>query len=133
MHPIRNDESRYVYRISGYNMNRVIFSLMLALIFSVNANGFSCKGEVLSIAIGPTSGVLQVNAGHGVHYLCKLSGELNGVHQETCKAWYSMFLTAQASGRAVEQYYADSGNEGCAGLGSWVTPNPIPYYVVINK
>lgn len=97
--------------------------------------GFSCPGKVSSIALGPASGTLQVNAGYGVHYLCKIHIEHNGVHPEICKAWYSMFLSAQATGRQVIQYYDESagGAQSCSELGSWKVPNPLPYYVTLNN
>ena len=99
------------------------------------AGDFHCSGVVSSIALGPKNGTLQVNAGYGVHYLCKIHVEFNGVHPEICKAWYSMFLTAQASGKEISQSYnGDSGGAtNCTELGNWQVPNPIPYYVNINK
>ena len=93
---------------------------------AVNA-GVQCRGDVTGLAIGPTSGLLQVNNSYGWHYLCKLSTEYNGVDPETCKAWYSMFLTAKASGKQVSQYY-DDGTD-CESLGSWRVPVPFPYFV----
>ena len=97
------------------------------------AGTFSCSGEVQSVAFHPTAGTLQVNTGHGVHYLCKIHESFNGVHPDICKAWYSMFLTAQASGREVRQYYNDSAGTSCSTLGNWVVPNPMPYYVELKK
>jgi hypothetical protein len=113
-------------------VRKITYLFLLFFIFSANANAFSCKGDVLSIGLGPTNGLLQVDAGYGIHYLCKLNEEFNGVDPETCKAWYSMFLTAQASARAIEQYYRDGNGLSCSNLGSWAIPNPMPYYVVIN-
>ena len=97
--------------------------------------GFECAGAVESIAINPQSGILQVNAGYGVHYLCRIHTEHNGVHPAICKTWYSMFLTAQTSGRKITQVYDASagGAQSCAELGTWKVPNPLPYYVAINK
>ena len=82
-----------------------VLVIFLTYAWSGYASAFSCSGQVVSVAIGPTNGTLQVNAGYGVHYLCRLHTEYNGVHPEICKAWYSMFLSAQASGRPVHQYY----------------------------
>lgn len=103
--------------------------------FAATAEAFQCTGAVESIAIHPTGGTLQVNAGYGVHYLCKIHTEHNGVHPAICKTWYSMFLTAQTSGRNIDQYYSiDAGGaQSCAELGTWKVPNPLPYYVAINK
>lgn len=101
----------------------------------VTAASYSCTGNVDTIALAPNGGMLQVNTGHGVHYLCKLQVEHNGVHPDVCKAWYAMFLSAQASGRKITQLYdPDAGiAQNCAELGSWVTPNPFPYYVYITN
>jgi len=96
---------------------------------------FQCSGQVEIIALNPSNGMLQVNTGYGMHYLCQIQTEFNGVHPEVCKAWYSMFLTAQASGRPVTQNY-DSTNgdaQNCSDLGSWVTPSPSPYFVSLAK
>ncbi len=105
----------------------------LALIissFSANA-GVKCTGDVIGLAIGPKSGILQVNNGYGWHYLCQFSAEYNGVHPDTCKAWYSMFLTAKASGKQVSQYY-DNGTI-CENIGSWKVPVPFPYFVNLEN
>jgi len=107
----------------------------LALVMnSLTANAGKCTGSVVGLAIGPTSGMLQVNNGYGWHYLCKFSTEFNGVHPETCKAWYSMFLTAKASGKQVSQYY-DTGTSdtACENLGSWKVPTPFPYFVTLEN
>ena len=111
-------------------------SITLALIFwctPLIAGVFSCEGHVESIALDPTSGTLQVDTGHGVHYLCQIHQAYNGVHPEICKAWYSMFLSAQASGRKVRQNYSDANGTNCNTLGNWSVPNPMPYYVVLEK
>ena len=110
-----------------------IFCVGLTLLIgSLTANaGVACTGAVIGLAIGPTSGVLQVNNGYGWHYLCQFSGVYNGVHPDTCKAWYSMFLTARASGKQVSQYYDDG--TVCESLGSWMVPTPFPYFVLLEN
>ncbi|MCP4487137.1 MAG: hypothetical protein GY820_07450 [Gammaproteobacteria bacterium] len=105
------------------------FALSLASL-TVNA-GVKCTGLVTGLAIGPKSSILQVNNGYGWHYLCKFSAEYNGVHPDTCKAWYSMFLTAKASGKQVSQYY-DNGTV-CENVGSWKVPTPFPYFVLLEN
>lgn len=116
-------------------MKNILICGLATLVISANSHAanFSCGGKINSIALNPTSGTLQVNAGHGVHYLCKIHTEFNGVHPEICKAWYSMFLTAQASDRKIEQYYNDGSGTTCSTLGSWAVPNPMPYYVELKK
>ena len=115
-------------------MRKILFLLLMMPAVS-NASNFFCQGKVSVLAVGPTNGILQVNTGHGVHYVCKLHEEKNGVHPEVCKAWYSMYLSAMVSGKEISQGYSqiDGGAQDCASLGSWVTPNPIPYWVQIKE
>lgn len=114
-------------------LKRILFVTVLAYSFSAKAANFSCTGQVLSIGISPAGGVLQVNTGNGVHYLCKFQDTMNGVHPDVCKVWYSMFLSAQASGRAVTQIYDGASGGSCTTLGNWSVPNPMPYYVEVAK
>jgi hypothetical protein len=114
-------------------LKRILCASIFSVSIGANSANFSCPGQVSSIAISPVGGVLQVNAGTGVHYLCKFNEPMNGVHPEVCKAWYSMFLTAQASGRTITQYYDGTNGTTCATLGNWAVPNPMPYYVELNK
>ncbi|MFL0803277.1 MAG: hypothetical protein K6L81_06140 [Agarilytica sp.] len=107
----------------------IVFTLLIVCAFRSYAETFSCSGKVKNVAIGPTTAILQVNSGYGMHYLCSFKEVKNGVDPETCKAWYSMFLAAQASKREVSQSYSTSSGETCASLGSWVTPDPFPYFV----
>ena len=105
---------------------------MFAFVESASA-AFVCSGEVEAIGIDPPSGMLSVNTGHGMHFLCNLNQEANGVSANVCQAWYSMFLSAQASGRPVIQSYQDAAGKNCGNLGSWVVPDPFPYHVELHK
>lgn len=105
---------------------------LLASIFSISALAdYSCTGYVAKIAMHPINGLLQVDAGYGVHYLCKIGAEENGVTAESCAALYSSFLAAQASGRQVTLAYNENGGtaQNCSELGNWTTPDPFPYHV----
>jgi len=116
-------------------MSKIFIFLGLSLCFLSSAYGgsFTCKGHVKIIALSPGNGTLQVDTGFGTHYLCKMHEPYNGVHPDICKAWYSMFLTAQASGREVSQTYSDKNGTNCSSLGTWVVPKPLPYYVKIEQ
>lgn len=105
----------------------IIATLCVASIPAVNA-GVLCEGKVQSIAFGAGSGTLTANTGYGVHYLCNFNEVQFGVHPETCKAWYSMLLTAKASGKTIKQYYERT-DTNCSTLGNWAAPNPHPYYI----
>ncbi len=110
-------------------IKKTLVAVSIMAIATYSFAGTECKGTVKTIAFHPTGGVLQVNAGYGTHYLCKLHETFNGVHPEICKSWYSMLLTAQASGRAISQYYNFQSGQSCETVGNWDVPNPMPYYV----
>ena len=110
------------------NIKRQIYSLALTTCMSVAHAAVMCEGKVHSIALNPVGGTLTVNAGNGVHHLCNFATTQNGVNPETCKAWYSMFLTAKASGKTIRQYYERT-DPNCGTIGNWAAPNPMPYYV----
>ena len=110
--------------------------LFLAALLCVCGNAtaaFSCKGKVQTIGLDPTAGTLIVNMGHGTHYLCKIHELYNGVDPLVCRSWYSMLLSAQASGREIEQAFNGTEEQTCATLGHWAVPNPFPYYVVLAQ
>ena len=95
------------------------------------AAAFFCPGKVTTLAIGPSNGILQVNAGYGVHYLCSLSVAMNGIPPEICRSYYSMFLAAKMAGKSINQGYDDNNVVGksCGTLGNWAVPNPMPYWI----
>lgn len=112
-------------------MNKLFLTLLLVPHISYGST-FSCSGKVTTLAIGPTTGVLQVGTGYGIHYLCNLNKEMNGVNPETCRAWYSMFLTAKMADKKINQNYAQTASvQGCANLGNWSVPNSFPYWTEI--
>ncbi|XOV78403.1 MAG: hypothetical protein ACFHVJ_15835 [Aestuariibacter sp.] len=115
-------------------LSKIFFTTTLFISCAADA-AFHCSGKVQSIALGPKGGVLQVDAGFGVHYLCRIHDRMNDVPPEVCRAWFSMLLAAQASGREISQSYnpGDSGAQNCEQLGSWKVPNPFPYYVALSE
>lgn len=94
--------------------------------------GIICSGQISGLAIGPTSGILQTNYGHGWHYLCSFKAEHNGVAPEVCKIWWSMLLSAQSQNKEVQFYYDDSWGD-CSNLPNWHTPVPGPYFVNVKN
>jgi len=90
-----------------------------------------CSGQVSNLAIGPTNGLLQVNYGHGWHYICSFKAAHNGVDPEVCKIWWSMLLSAQSLKKEIHFYYDDSLG-GCSNLPNWATPVPSPYFVKMD-
>lgn len=105
----------------------------LAPVHFANA-AFSCSGQVGTLAISPGNGMISVDYGYGVHYLCSVQSALAGVDPQTCKSWYAMFLAAKVSKMPVTLTYDDTagGATSCAALGSWVFPKPAPYFVNFN-
>ena len=101
---------------------------------SAGASYFTCEGQVQSLALGPTNGIVQVNTGHGWHYICSLNYTMAHVTQETCQAWFGALLTAQSTGAVILQAYniVDGGSQNCGELGSFVAPNPLPYFLEIK-
>lgn len=93
-------------------------------------SGVVCTGKVTTLALGPRSGVLQVNNGYGVHYLCMFDQTYNCVKPDTCKVWYSMFLTAKVTGKNISQYYPNGAV--CENLGSWTVPLYFQYFVTLD-
>ncbi len=92
-----------------------------------------CTGQVSSLALNPTNGIVQANIGFGFWYLCSVSTSINGVPTEVCKTWYSTLLANQATGRPYSMYFDNGTALQCSQLGNWAVPNPMPYYVVTEK
>lgn len=115
-----------------------VLTFLASLLATVAHAQFVCSGPVSSLALGP-SGTVQVSLGSfGVWYLCELStsDSYGGVTftSDGCKGIYAMLLTAQATGQSVTMNFTSSDSGGsngtdCAALGSWVQPNPAPYYI----
>lgn len=70
---------------------------------------YACSGPVDWVAL--MENVVVVNstqAGINAGYVCELDTTANGVGAETCKAIYSMLLTAHATGQPVQWAFNDS-------------------------
>lgn len=108
-----------------------LFIFLAALLLSVNVNAATfCKGKVITLGLGPQSGMLQINIGYGVWYLCSLKSTANGIDPSVCKAWYSMFLTAKETGSKINMAFDST--TPCTGYGSWATPSVMPYWTDIE-
>jgi len=88
-----------------------------------------CEGKVKFLNISDASGVLQLDIGTGVHYICKPKQTMNGVYPAVCKAWYSMFLAAQAADKSIRQHYLSKDPEICTKLPNWEVPRPFPNFI----
>ena len=108
---------------------RYVVGITIFMLTLTSQAAITCTGPVRTLAIGPASGYLQVDAGYGVHYLCRFDAIANGVDPATCKAWYSLFLMARATGKNVNQSYQGTTATSCAQLGSWRVPVEMPYWI----
>jgi hypothetical protein len=99
-----------------------------------------CDGHVHYVALGPAHGVLQVNYGYGMHFVCSLQTPLPThvgmpawaaeIAPSTCRGLYVQFLAAKLSGQPVRVFFADPVNT-CAQIGNWVWPAGPPTHIAI--
>ncbi|MDM3869730.1 hypothetical protein QSV34_00040 [Porticoccus sp. W117] len=75
-----------------------------------DANKYSCKGTVQGVTIDPQDGRVFLEK-FGDHFawpvLCSVQTEDNGIPPESCKAIYSMLLTAQSTKKQVRFWFND--------------------------
>jgi hypothetical protein len=100
----------------------------------------ACDGHVGYVALGPAHGVLQVDYGYGIHYVCSIQTPpptqvgmpawAEAVSPSNCKGLYALFLSAQLSGKTVRVYFADPVNT-CTQIGHWVWPAGAPIHIAI--
>ncbi len=114
---------------------------LLALLFaSLSGNAwanFTCAGQLSYLGLGPQGEVYLAVQGFGVWAVCNMTGPTTvgsiTITPDGCKGWYASLLAAQKAGHAITLYFssAQSGGNGpqCTALGSWVTPNPLPYHL----
>ena len=94
--------------------------LLASAVFSSSAHAtYTCAGPVSGVQISP-GGVLSASSYAGLSWvhLCSVEAATNGVSADTCKAIYSMLLTAQATGKSVRLWFNDDPNT-CASHGPW--------------
>jgi hypothetical protein len=102
----------------GYIMKFAVF--MLLLISPASYASHSCVGKVYAVDVS-ASGTLHVNVGdlgdgNLVCYLNKVHGVFTA---ESCKAAFSLFLTAKMTGKNVRLWFANDTNPSCS-KGHWV-------------
>lgn len=88
--------------------NRFKLAAICCALFSTSAlANTTCTGTVQFAGLNPASGLLLVNYGYGVQYHCKVGETWNDVPAESCRAFYSMLLSAQLSGKRLQASYND--------------------------
>jgi len=90
-----------------------------------------CVGTVSKVALNP-QGLVQVDYGYGVHYLCSVSQNHGDFTPETCKATYSMLLSAFHAQSEVHFFFAHT-YATCADLPNWASLNPSPYHITLMQ
>jgi len=121
---------------------RFACAAMLTMFVSGNAlANFTCHGVVNSLGLTAHG---NVNVGvhtYGIWALCNLHSTFTGnggqvTAPETCRAWYAALLAAKKSETSIILYFESSASTSngpeCTALGSWVVPNPSPYYMDIR-
>jgi hypothetical protein len=115
----------------------VAFVLMLASLSGNAWANFTCAGQLSYLGLGPQGEVFLSVQGFGVWAVCNMTGPTTvgsiTITPDGCKGWYASLLAAQKAGHSITLYFssAQSGGNGpeCTALGSWVTPNPLPYHL----
>lgn len=80
------------------------------IFFSTNLFAkYTCKGQVQGVSFEPKTGALYVEKIGPLQWqrLCKVNADYNGVSPETCKAIYSILLTAQTTKKEVVLWFND--------------------------
>ena len=116
-------------------------AIILAMAAAVPAQAnFTCGGNITYLGINYTGTVVMSVAGFGIWSICNFNETIsNGgisVGPETCKAWYATLLANQKTNQQITLYFTSSASTSngpeCTALGSWVAPNPLPYFMQIS-
>lgn len=118
-------------------MKKIVSSIFGLIIMGVSITSAAypqnaCVGKVSHVGIF-SDGKLTVSNGNGVHYLCNISTETNGVSIEVCKNWHAIALAAYAANKDLAQFYNFGSEQSCSTIGNWSVPNPVPYFINIGE
>jgi len=119
---------------------RFTCAALLGILVSANAAAtIFCEGPVTYLGLH-SDGTLNVSVNnYGVWSICNLNTTFAGnggrtYAPDTCRAWYAAILAAQKAGTSVMFYFESSASSAngpeCNALGSWVIPNPSPYFML---
>lgn len=129
MNDVRNRTRRFAYAVV----------LALAAAMPANAN-FTCGGNITYLGLNYTGAVVVAVNGFGIWTICSVNESIaNGgitIGPETCKSWYATLLANQKANQGITFYFTSSANTSngaeCTAMGSWVAPNPLPYFMQIS-
>lgn len=105
-----------------------LFITILALAPSAHANLF-CSGTLTRLSMHP-NGTLQINIGYGTHYLCSFTQNFGFFTPETCRAVYSLLLSAYHAKSVVTLGFS-ANYTVCEDLPDWDVFNPSPYHIAL--
>ena len=112
---------------------------LLGIVVSSNvAANITCEGLVTYLGIDSSGGLNVSVNNYGVWGICNLNVTFTGNGRtyapDTCKAWYAAILAAQKTGTGVMFYFESGVNSAngpeCPAIGTWVVPNPSPYFIL---
>ena len=116
-------------------MKKLVIGIMAIMFFggvagiSTTQAAFTCSG-VPQVAMN-LGGSMLINNGYGWHVICSPATTLNNIPPENCRELHKEFMLAEALNKTVTFYYDynNTTRKTCADLGSWVSPDPFPYFV----
>lgn len=110
---------------------KLTLCLYLCYLTPFSFGSTTCTGEVKFAGLNPASGLLLIDYGYGTQYQCKVGEVWNEVPPESCKAFYSMLLAAQMSGKKLQASYNDDFECSSEGLGHNQVAKHIMYRAII--
>ncbi|MEO8018736.1 MAG: hypothetical protein ABI769_13050 [Pseudomonadota bacterium] len=99
---------------------------------------FTCSGPISYMGLS-YNGSINVSVGFGIWGICNLNSPLAsggiGIEPSTCRGWYASILASKKAGEQITLYFTSNANTAngaeCSALGSWVVPNPLPYFLEV--
>lgn len=102
---------------------------------SAQAPAYVCQGVVKGVSVDTSGDLLVASVGTSMTWprFCNVGQLVNGVAPAACKAYYTLFLTSQTTGRPVTVWIHGDANDtnACASLAAWQYV-PGFYFLVLN-
>jgi hypothetical protein len=110
---------RFGERMQPVRARRWLLGSLLTMLAPAVHASYACEGPVYGVHVNG-GGVLSVESmpGGSWLYLCQVDVPTNGVSADACKGVYTLFLTAQTTGRRVRIWFSDDGYN-CTNHPSW--------------
>lgn len=89
-------------------MKRFILPLVVMGMCTTAQAGFDCTGSLSGVTLAPDGGLyMERFKNWNWLKLCNVHTEVNGVNPESCKAVYSLLLTAQTTQKEVTFWFKE--------------------------